>query len=200
MPVTHEIAGSSPVASATDLNTTAKPWFFASKELLQVSYRLSGKKGRENQHMPKMRFHLSLMILACLFVLLAWNASRSHSAQAQTFPEVIDVNLEDISKVLIREGSTGNEVLIDEKETIATLLDVLSTLEVEKLASGNTLGWSYYIDLYPDAESYWRLTLAGEKLTLTHTTVDPYQEHTRQHYAVAADFFSVIGNIYASQQ
>jgi hypothetical protein len=87
-----------------------------------------------------------------------------------TFSEITDVKQEEVTRVEIRAGSTGELRTVFHQEDIETLFDLLKTLEyIRESPQKQFSGYSYYADLYSANQKLLRVTFAGDRVQFDNT-------------------------------
>jgi hypothetical protein len=87
-----------------------------------------------------------------------------------TFSEITDVKQEEVTRVEIRAGSTGELRTVFHQEDIEALFDLLKTLEyIRESPQKQFSGYSYYADLYSANQKLLRVTFAGDRVQFDNT-------------------------------
>ncbi len=103
-----------------------------------------------------------IVLIAALTVQLTVGASDS------TMPgRLDDLDSDRIMHIRIREGDTGNQVITGEEELIDELVKIVRGQNYTEADEQQLLsGWSYYVDLYLEDDSFLRITFAGTRVVI----------------------------------
>lgn len=74
----------------------------------------------------------------------------------------------DVAKLQIRNGSTGEELIIEDEGTINTILDSLKSLNVERHENGNVQGYIYSISIYNNTPTQ-KMYIRGDSIEVGGT-------------------------------
>lgn len=107
-----------------------------------------------------MRKHIVfLMLLACVLGLSACGQQQINEEENVLLR---NVNIDDVEKVTIKSGGTGESVDITEPEDIEYITNNINSLEYSKGEKVNGDGWSYMLRWYnSDGEIIKEITLLG---------------------------------------
>lgn len=107
-----------------------------------------------------MRKHIVfLMLLACVLGLSACGQQQTNKEENVLLQ---NVNIDDVEKVTIKSGGTGESVDITEPEDIEYITNSINSLEYSKGEKVNGDGWSYILRWYnSDGEIAEEITLLG---------------------------------------
>ena len=93
-----------------------------------------------------MRKHIVfLMLLACVLGLSACGQQQTNKEENVLLQ---NVNIDDVEKVTIKSGGTGESVDITEPEDIEYITNSINSLEYSKGEKVNGDGWSYILRWY----------------------------------------------------
>jgi hypothetical protein len=82
-----------------------------------------------------------------------------------SFPIQSDVvEASNVTKLQIRSGSTGEEIIIEDTELINAILDSLKSLDIEKHENGNVVGYLYSINLYNNDTLIQKMLIRGDSI------------------------------------
>lgn len=82
-----------------------------------------------------------------------------------TFAELSGPAKGEVQHLFIREGSSGEQLLVEEGQSIDRFLDMLSPLTFFIEGDGETKpGWTHMVMLHRDEKNYLRLVFAGEEV------------------------------------
>jgi hypothetical protein len=113
--------------------------------------------------------------LICLILLVWFTTACAVPDREYSFFDITDVRVEDVSRVEMRDGSTGELRTIIQREDIEALFDLLGTLEYNRhTVPPQTTGYAYYADFYSGDNKLLRITFAGERVQFDNTdyTID----------------------------
>ena len=107
-----------------------------------------------------MRKHIVfLMLLACVLGLSACGQQQTNKEENVLLQ---NVNIDDVEKVTIKSGGTGESVDITEPEDIEYITNSINSLEYSKGEKVNGDGWNYILRWYnSDGEIAEEITLLG---------------------------------------
>ncbi|MEW5919849.1 MAG: DUF3048 domain-containing protein [Bacillota bacterium] len=111
----------------------------------------------------KKRTYLLLGGVALLLALLVVLVLREKGPVVHTFSDLSMLQAEEVQQLIIRNGPTGEQLEVEDRESIAAFLEILAplTFQKERNMDVNT-GWTHMVDLYRDEDNFLRLVFAGD--------------------------------------
>lgn len=102
---------------------------------------------------------LLLIILAVVLLL------KHEEPLLHTFADLGILQAEEVSLLILRDGATGEQLVIEEREEIIAFLELLAPLSFrrERKMEEKT-GWTHLADIYRDQKTYLRMVFAGEDI------------------------------------
>lgn len=108
-------------------------------------------------------FLIGGVILVALLV--SFFLLRGKEPAAYTFAELSELPADKVERLTIREGVGGEQLVVEDKETIADFLEILTTPTFQEIRDRNSRSdWTHMVELYRDAENYLRLIFVGEEV------------------------------------
>jgi hypothetical protein len=94
----------------------------------------------------------------------------SVKVRTYNFVDITNLTVEEVTKVEIRDGSTGELRTVIQRENIEALFDLVNNLEYT-LQTGKRpeTGYTYYADFYSGDNKLLRITFAGEMMQFDNT-------------------------------
>jgi hypothetical protein len=108
--------------------------------------------------------------LLCLVLMVLFLGACSVPEKAYHFSDITEVKEEEVSRVEMRDGSTGELRTVVQREDIEALFNILKTLEYTRQTPQNqTTGYTYYADFYSGDNRLLRITFSGERVQVDNT-------------------------------
>ncbi|HAP31573.1 MAG TPA: hypothetical protein DCQ14_00740 [Firmicutes bacterium] len=101
-----------------------------------------------------------------------------------TFAALSGLERAEVQQLAIKYGITGERFLVEDREKITALLDLLTPLSFQKARDGAAVpGWTHTVDFYRDGENYLRLLFAGKAAGLSFYSQGRHNKsgHTRKN-------------------
>lgn len=92
------------------------------------------------------------------------------SNMEDSFPIQLDVvETSNVTKLQVRSGSTGEELIIEDIGLINAILDSLKSFDIEKHENGNVQGYLYSISSYNDDNLIQKMFIRGDSIEVSGT-------------------------------
>lgn len=123
---------------------------------------------------------------AVLLALLLMALLIGREPAVYSFAVLSGLETAEVQRLAIQDSVTREQLLVEDREEITALLDLLALLSFEKERDGAAApGWTHTVDLYRNGESYLRLIFAGKAAVLSFYTQGRQERETR--YAISND-------------
>ncbi len=140
---------------------------------------------------------IAVFIVGAIVLLLVFTALAFHCRQPEKFTDIYNVESSKVKTLLIRDGNTGEAASTSESEKITAFLKLMDKSSFRKQKNPQTMGWSYYVDLYENEEKYVRITFGeGVRVEEIITSGGYYRVNTTSYYSISEDLTGMIENFY----
>ena len=105
---------------------------------------------------------LLLLLLLLLVLFLSGKEPVIH-----TYAELSELPAEAVQKLAIREAAGGEQVVVEDEESIAAFLEILTPLTFQEEQDRESKpGWTHMVELYRGEGRYLRLVFAGDEVEM----------------------------------